>query len=167
MTALGDFHAMMDVLRELAEDSDSLGVDEALAAIEALGLLQSELRRTLSMVETAAKTHLESGARQLGSRVYALKPEGKWRYRHDDIDRTVLKTSLREAIDSNGVIEPEAAARWAIRWMAALYRAPSTVPKSGALEDLGFKKRRAIADWETTGRKIEVIDMDAPEEARD
>jgi len=63
------------------------------------------------------------------------------------------------------VIEPEAAARWAIRLMGGLYRAPATVPKTGALEDLGFKRRRDIADWEATGRKIEVIDMDAPEGA--
>lgn len=166
MTSTGDFIAMIDVLTELGNESDSLSADEAIAALEALGQLASEVKRCESLVTTALKIHLEDGSRQLGGRVYALGEEGKWRYRHAHIDRVVHHAAMQTGVDAEtGEIVTETAVRHAIRLMAGLYRSASTVPKKGVLQDLGFDDTPDVADWEKTGKKIKVIDLEAPEGA--
>ena len=164
--SVGDFIAMQDVLNELANDSDSLSPDEAIAALEALRDLQSVVRRTESMVETALKGHLEDGTRELGGRVYALKADGKWRYRHDDIDRAVLAKAKYLSTDhETGEVDYELVPIFVIKLMAGLYRSTSTVPKKYALKAIGVDDTPKVADWEHTGKKIEIIDLNAPEGA--
>lgn len=165
MISVGDIMSMIDVLREQANEADQLDVDQALARLEVLNQLHSEVRTCSSMIETAAKVHLESGSRQLGERVYALGEDGKWRYHHEEIDRAVLKHAMAVGADEQGEVSAHEAVVAAVRLMAGLYRSASTTPKKQALTALGFDDTPDIATWERLGKKIKVVDLSAPEGA--
>lgn len=167
--SVGDFIAMQDVLNGLAEDSDSLSADEAIAALEALGELASVLKRTESMVETALRRHLEGGSRELGGRMYGLGKKGEWRFRHRDVIARVAEVASTPNVDGEVPTARDAAIS-AARTMLALYASDSTKPKATALKALGFHPpakgvKTDVADWEKTGTEIKVVDLDAPEGA--
>jgi hypothetical protein len=161
----GDFHAMEDVLNELADDSDSLSADEAMAAIEALGQLASVVKRTTSLVETALRRHLEAGGpRQLGGRAYVLKDAGKWRDNHLAFRKAIIDDACRPDTTTGELPTARDAATLAANAMFEAYLSQSSKIKESALEMYGFT-RPQISTWEKTGSKIEVVDLGAPEGA--
>lgn len=170
--SVGDFIAMQDVLNELAEDSDSLSADEAIAALEALGELASVLKRTTSMVETALRQQLEGvegRTRVLAGRAYSLAPKGKWRYRHREILHRIADHAAMPNADGEVPTAREAAII-AARLTQGIYASDSTVPKTTGLRALGFtppapRTATDVADWQKTGTQVVVTDLNAPEGA--
>lgn len=167
--SVGDFLAMSDVLNGLAEESDSLSADEAIAAMEALRELQSVVRRTESMVETALRRHLESGSRELGGRMYGLGKKGEWRFRQRDILARIADSAAMPNVEGE-VPTAHEAALIAARLTQGLYASRTTKPKSTGLKALGFNPpapgvKTDVADWEMTGTEIKVVDLNAPEGA--
>lgn len=157
----GDLLAVIDLMAAVAETSDSLEVDEAITTMELLRQVHSAVRTAEGMLDAAVKRHLEAGARQVGSRVYATKPDGKWRTYHDEIATKVIGVSTVDA-DTGEIRDAKTAAATAVAFMQQLYVAPAVVPKAGGLKALGLDKAD-VSKWERTGTKIEIIDMEAPD----
>lgn len=159
----GDILAMIDTLTELCNAADELGTDEAIAFRDLLGQLGSEAKRTASMINTALKSQLEAGARQVGERVFAVKRDGKDRYDHDHIGTRVAALAAIDA--ETGQIRESAhdAAREAVRMMMRLYVSPADKPHLINLAALGLAKRE-VSHWEHTGKKIVVTDLSTPED---
>lgn len=163
--SMGDILAAIDVVSELVNQCDEMGVDEALAMREAIGQLQSEVKRADSMLATTAKAQLEVGkARQIGDQVYALKPTGKWRFRHDALadDIKVRAIGLDKATGEQRSTED--AVSEAIALMHEAYVAPADKPKAEFLKKLGYPDYKMIAKWQHTGNEIVVTDLSAPED---
>lgn len=161
--SIGDILAMIDVLTEVVNSCDSMGVEEALAMHDLIGQLGSEVKRAEEMLTTAAKQHLEGGGRQIGDRMYGLKPVGKWRFRHDTLAAAIRVRALGLNETTGEMRSAAEAVDIAIGLMQAAYVTPSTEPKMGAVNLLGFEERQKVADWENTGKKIVVTDLSAPE----
>ena len=156
-----DIVGMIDVLSEVAEQSDSMEADEAIALMESMGELISEARRILSLVETAVKNHLEAGAREIGGRTYVRKAAGKWRAYHDEIASAVIGQSVVDTATGE-LRDAKEAASVAVAFMRDLYVSPSVEPKKGGLKRLGLDLLE-VSRWEKTGTRIEVIDNEGPE----
>lgn len=160
---LGDILAAIDVVSELVNQCDSMGVDEALAMREAIGQLQSEVKRADSMLNTTAQAGLEAGVRRLGDQMYGVKPTGKWRFRHDDLAGAIKVRALGVDQATGEMRSAEAAVDVAIQLVQEAYMSPASKPKQALLDKLGFTEYRMIADWERTGSEIVVTDLGAPE----
>lgn len=162
--SMGDILAAIDVVSELVNQCDSMGVDEALSMREAIGQLQSEVQRADSMLTTAAKSRLEGSVRQIGDRVYALKPDGKWRFRHDELAEAIRARAIGLDKTTGEKRSTEDAVDEAIRLMQEAYVTPAVEPKAGLRAKLGFTEKRQLAKWQKTGTKIIVTDLSAPED---
>jgi len=133
-----DLGAVSDLLSDLDEESDSLEIEAAAEMLDALKELMLSLRMSISLVETQLLNTLESPRAINGNLYEVLKSDGKWRPDHMPVDAAVRRASVA---DENGELrEASDAVQEAIRLMADLYRAPSTMPKIGALEKLRLKK---------------------------
>jgi hypothetical protein len=130
--------AATDVLADVDENTDSMGIEEAVAMREAVVALMSAARMTLSLIDTQLVNTLES-PREINSMRYEVKKsDGKWRPDHMPVDAAVVRASF---VDGNGEVRhPRDAAEEAVKLMADLYRSASTMPKVGALDKLGLKK---------------------------
>lgn len=162
---IGDILAAIDVVSELVNQCDSMDVEEALAIREAVFELESEAKRAESMLTTTAKAGLEGSARQMGERIYAVKPTGKWRFRHDELAAGIKAQAIGLDKDTGEMRSAEDAVDVAIQLMAEAYVTPSMEPKAGLREKLGYTEKRQLADWEKTGTTIVVTDLSAPEGA--
>jgi hypothetical protein len=161
---MGDILAAIDVVSELLNQCDEMDVDEALAMREALTTLQSETRRAESMLTTTAKAQLEGSARQLGTNLYAVKPTGKWRFRHDELESAIRVRAIGLDKATGEQRSTEEAVAEAIRLMHEAFVAPATKPKAELLKELGYVDYKMIAKWERTGTEIVVTDLSAPED---
>jgi hypothetical protein len=157
----GDILAAIDVLTELINESDQLPVDEALAFHELLGQLQSETKRATGFINTTLKSQLEAGAKQLGDRVYAVKDDGVYQFRHDAISRAIRGRAIGLDLETGEMNDTQTAVDLAIQLMAEAYRMPSSKPKEGLLKKLGLTKRD-VSSWTKRGKKIVVTDLGAP-----
>jgi len=159
---IGDIAAAIDVVAEMVNECDSMTVDEALAMYDLVGQMTSELKRAASMLETQAKSLLEGGGRQIGDRMYGIKPSGKWRYRHDALADDIRVRAL--GIDETTGEQRSArdAVEIAIKLMQEAYVSPSTEPKKGLLAKLGYTDTPQIAEWDRTGTRLVVTDLSDP-----
>lgn len=162
--SMGDILAAIDVVSELVDQCDSMDVEEALAMREAVGQLQSEVRRADSMLTTAAKAQLEGTHRLIGDQLYALKPTGKWRFRHDELEDAIRVRAIGLDRGTGEQRSTEDAVVEAIRLMHEAFVAPATKPKTELLEKLGYADYKMIAKWDRTGTEIVVTDLSAPED---
>jgi hypothetical protein len=162
--SLGDILAAIDVVSELVNQCDEMGVDDALAMREAIGQLQSEVKRADSMLTTTAKTQLEGSERRIGDQLYATKPTGKWRFRHDDLEDAIRVRAIGLDKATGEQRSTEDAVSEAIALMHEAFVAPATKPKTELLNKLGYLDFKAIAKWERTGSEIVVTDLSAPED---
>lgn len=139
MITAHDIEAMIDVLNDVDEGSDSLSIEEAVEKLDALKEVMVSLRMTISLIETQLVNTLES-PRVIDGNLYEVrKSDGKWRPDHMPVDAAVVKTAAVNT-DTGEMRTSFAAAETAVKIMADLYRAASTMPKTGALDKLGLKK---------------------------
>jgi hypothetical protein len=155
-----DVLAAVDVLNEITERSDNLELDEAIAFKEAAEQLKAAVGKCLSLLETQLRQQLEGQSRQVGTRLYTTKADGKWRPEHDVIRAKLIS---RCSVDGNGEIRRTADAL-SMMWdlMKALYIEPSKMPKTGGLDKLNLDKSD-VSHWEKTGTRIEVVERGGPE----
>ena len=133
-----DIRAAMDVLAEVDETSDSLGVEDAVAYREAVNELFTKVKETLGLIDTQLVNTLES-ARPINGMLYEVrKSDGKWRPDHSKLHPTIIKAA---AVDENGeLLKTYPACERVIAIMESLYTSASTMPKVGAMDKLGVKK---------------------------
>lgn len=152
---VADLEAMGDVLDQIGEASDSMTVEQAVAFREAIGALIKKARLALDLCEMQLVGTLES-PRQFGNVLYEVGNKGKWRPNHGTIKGTVKRHSvanedgeMRDAVDAVDA---------AIELMYALFVAPSTFPKQGALDRLGLDKPD-VGAWKDEGKKVKVTEV--------
>jgi hypothetical protein len=150
-----DIQVAGDIFDRITEDSDALGIEEAVAVYDALAEAKAKLTVALSLVDTQLRRTLES-PREINGQVYYRRKTGKWRPDHRVV---VDKIVRRAATDKNGELRPaiEAAAE-AVKLAYMLFVAPKTMPKTAGLDELGLDKRD-VASWESTGYEIVVDDV--------
>jgi len=134
-----DIRAAGDVLDDVAELSDSMDIETAVAYREAANELWKKVRDTIGLIDTQLVTVLES-PRAINGMLYEVRQsDGKWRPDHMPVDSAVKHHSLVDT-ETGEFRETKLAVEAAIAIMADLYRSASTMPKVGALADLGLKK---------------------------
>jgi hypothetical protein len=134
-----DIQAASDVLADVDEITDSLGIEEAVAYRVRVNELFTQVKQTLGLIDTQLIAVLES-PREINGNLYEVrKSDGAWRPDHTLVDRIVKKQSLVNT-DTGEMLSANGAAEKAMMLMAELYRAPSTMPKIGVLKKLGAAK---------------------------
>jgi hypothetical protein len=134
-----DVLASVDVLNDVDENTDSMGIEDAVAMREAVVALMSAARMTLALIDTQLVNTLESPREIHGMRYEVKKSDGKWRPDHSKVNN-VVKTRAYIDPDTGEVLGSSTAAERAIAMMEDLYVSASTMPKVGALDKLGLKK---------------------------
>jgi hypothetical protein len=155
MTTPADIVAICDVLADVDESSDSLTIEDAAAMRDAVVALMAATRMTLALIDTQLVTTLES-PRVLNGQLYEIKKsDGAWRPDHSKVDARVKDHSLGVNTATGEMRSAAEAVDEAMATMASLYRAASTMPKVGALADLGLKKWD-VAEQEPGKRALKV-----------
>lgn len=154
-----DVAAAGDVFDAVAEASDSLTIEDAIAYSQALAAAQVKLRDAIGLIDTQLRKLLDS-PRQVGSKVYMVKADGKWRPEHDVIKKAIISRSIT---DNNGaLLSPAQAAERAVTFTYAAFVSASMMPKLSALEKFGLEKKD-VARWEKTGTKVVVQALEEEE----
>lgn len=133
-----DVLAMLDVIDDMAEGTDSLGVEDAIKMREAVVELRRRANVLLGLIDTQLIDTLES-PREFNGQRYRIAADGKWEPFHDKVHAAVKERALidRETGEMRG---PGPAVEEAMKLMTDCYVAPSTFPKTGALERMGLEK---------------------------
>jgi hypothetical protein len=156
MKILPDVAAMIDVLADLGESSDSMTVEEAVALRESMVELRKKAGEVLGLADTQLVTVLES-PREFDGQLYEIKSDGKWRPLHHKIDAAVKDAAMIDR-STGEKRSASAAVDVAIGLMSACYVAPSTFPKTGALDALGLDKDD-VGLLERAGKKVSVTEV--------
>lgn len=148
-----DIQAMLDVIDDMAEDTDSLEVEAAVALRESIVELRRRANTLLGLIDTQLIATLES-PREFGGQRYRVAKNGKWLPDHSKVtaavkDRALIDRETGEVRGAGPAVEE------AIRWMAACYVSPSGMPKTGALDQMGVDKSD-VARFDGKGQKIAV-----------
>lgn len=147
---------------EITEHADSLDFDEALDLRDAINLVIAEARTAGSFLEAQMLVHLEAGAQQRGTRLFARKRVRVQRFAHDAIRAHIGRWARLRATDDNGEISIARAVDNAMEAMADLYLAPSTKAKVTRLTEYEIDTG-AVSTWEDKGWALHVDDLDQRE----
>jgi hypothetical protein len=152
---LADIEAIGDVLDWLAEQSDSLTVEAAIALAAALGDIGKKVAMAKALCETQAKKLLDGQPIKVGDTVYVEKDTGKWRPNQPRIRNVIVGRSI---YDDNGerIDDTTEVARRAVSLMYDMFVSPSQMPKAGAMKTLGIANAD-VADWEKTGSELKAL----------
>jgi len=151
-----DLQAVGDVLDWVAEQTDSMTIEEAMALIDVLAEIGKKVTMAKSLCETQVKTLLDGQPAKIGDKVVVERQTGKWRPDQTRIKRRVVGMSGCDP--STGELRSGTqAAEAAVDLMYALFVSPSQMPKQGGLQKLGIDTAD-IAEWEITGSELKVID---------
>ena len=133
-----DIAAMLDVIDDMVEGTDSLDVEAAIALRESVVELRRRANVLLGLIDTQLIAILES-PREFNGQRYRVAKDGKWEPFHDKVHAAVKERALvdRETGELRGSGQ---AVEEAIRLMTECYVAPSSFPKTGALEKMGLEK---------------------------
>jgi hypothetical protein len=134
-----DVAAMLDVIDDMVEQTDSLGVEDGIKMREAIVELRRRANVLLGLIDTQLISILESPREVNGVRYEVRKSDGKWRPDHSKVV-PVVRTNAMVDLETGEIHEGASAVERAISIMEDLYVSPSTMPKVGALEKIGLKK---------------------------
>ena len=147
-----DIRAMMDVIDEMSNGTDSMSIEDAVALRDSVVELRRAAAVLLGFIDTQLVNTLES-PREINGMSYRIGNKGKWRP-----DRMIIDSRVRRAAlaDENGEIRPAGeAVDEAIRIMNSCYVANATFPKTGALEALGLDKTE-VGTFEGSGKELKI-----------
>ena len=151
-----DLQAVGDVLDWVAEQSDSMTVEEAMALIDVLAEIGKKVTMAKSLCESQVKTLLDGQPAKIGDKVVVERQTGKWRPDQTRIKRRVVGMAGCDPATGELRTGPQAAEA-AVDLMYALFVSPSQMPKQGGMQKLGIDTVD-IAEWEHTGSELKVID---------
>lgn len=151
-----DILAALDVLGEVDEESDSLGITEAVDLLQAVEELLKAVRTTKGLLEAQLCNILES-PRTIDGRLYEVKSDGKWRPDHSKVQAEVKKRSVVNTETGEILTAPEAVER-AMAFMKKLYVSPQGMPKVGGLDQLELDKSD-VARYEKFGKRLSVQEV--------
>lgn len=160
--AIDNLALAIPALRDLTEISDGMNAAEALEVLDELLTVKRHLDAAISLVKSQAVKVLEQPA-QIGDTIWFRQEAGKWR---PDARRINAAVKEQAAIDmeTGEIRDGLEAAETAIALMRALYVSPSSMPKTGGLEQMNLTKKD-VATWERTGwelgsKEVKVVDAD-------
>ena len=157
---LVDLKATVDYIRDrVTEHADEFDFDDGVAMHDALSHVIEEARRAQSLIDTALMTHLEAGARQIGTRLFVRKRNVVQRFKHDSIRAAVSRWARREATDEDGVTSVARAVDHAVMAMADLYVAPSTKAKVTRFDSYEVNHSEVMTSKDK-GWKLEIQELD-------
>lgn len=153
---LADLQAVGDVVDWVAEQTDSMTVEEAVTIGEALKDLAAKITIARTLCDTQVKTLLDGQPARIGDKVIVERQTGKWRPDQTRIKRRVV--GMASCDPTTGELRTASeAADAAVNLMYALFVSPSQMPKQGGMQKLGIDTPD-IAEWEITGSELKVID---------
>lgn len=155
-----DIEAMLDVIDDMGDDTDSLEVEEAIRLRESVVELRRRANVLLGLIDTQLIDTLES-PREFNGQRYRIGTEGKWVPFHDKVTAEVKARALVNR-DTGEMREPGPAVEVAIALMKDCYVAPSTFPKTGALDKMGLDKGD-VGTFDGKRKKV-VVEPVAPKE---
>ena len=159
MTTPADIEAAIDVVDDIARESELLALRDAIAALEALDRLAHAAREARTLVEMQMVALLEQ-PQIVDGRRWKRSDEYKRRYEHD---RIVKMVADRAIADRNGeLLDAKAAARNAANLMRKIYVSPSTDAKVGMLRHylgVGNVLAENLAADEYARTKVEVVQL--------
>jgi hypothetical protein len=161
MTTVGDLLAISDVLDALAEESDSLSLEDSIVLTETLNQLQSVLRRTQSMVDTQRITLLEQPT-IVGGRRYVPAVKYTERWEHWRIAR-MITDRVRVDRETGEIRGTDEAVAQALRYFVRIYLSESTKAKKGELKKLlgiGDAEAENLCKEVANGRTVNVYDLE-------
>ena len=161
MTTVGDLLAISDVLDALAEESDSLSLEDAIVLTETLDQLQSVLRRTQSMVDTQRITLLEQPT-VVGGRRYVPAVKYVERWEHYRIAK-MITDRVRVDRETGEIRGADEAVAQALRYFIRIYLSESTKAKKGELQKLlgiGDAEAENLSRKVANGRTVNVYDLE-------
>lgn len=162
MVGVADIDAMLDVLTDLGEQADAS--PEVTAPIyEALTRLGAHVTAVKGLFESGLKNGLEQ-PQVIGARLYAAKPDGKWRPDHQAIKSNIISTAILDR-ETGERRDAEDAARLAVELTYGIFVAEKSDPKVTGLKAIGFADKRAASEWEHTGKTLVVTDLGYPDGA--
>lgn len=130
MTTPADIEAAIDVVDDIARESELLGVEDAVNTLEALERLAAAVREASSLIETQAVQQLEQ-PKVINGRRYVRHDEYKRRFNHDRIAKMAAE---RGVADRNGeILSPRDAARNTANLMRKIYVSDSSTAKVGMM----------------------------------
>jgi hypothetical protein len=130
MTTSADLEAAIDVVDDIARDSEQLSVEDAVNALDALERLAAAIREAMSLVETQAVQQLEQ-PKVVNGRRYVRHDEYKRRFNHDRIAKMVADRAIA---DRNGeLLSTKDAVRNAANLMRKIYVSDSSTAKVGMI----------------------------------
>lgn len=152
----GDLQAVGDVVDWVAEQTDSMTLEEAVTIGEALRELTAKIALAKALCDTQVKTLLDGQPARVGDKIIVERKTGKWRPDQNRIKRRVV--GMAGCNPSTGELRtgPQAAEA-AVDLMYALFVSPSQMPKQGGMQKLGIDTPD-IAEWEITGSELKVVD---------
>lgn len=166
MTSVGDLLAISDVLDALAEESDSLSLEDSIVLAETLNLLHSVLRRTSSMVETQRLRLLEQPTVVEGRRyVPAVKYTERWE--HARVAK-MIADKVRVNRETGEIRSVDEAVAMALHHFIRIYLSDSTKAKKGELKRLlgiGDAEAENLCREVANGRTVNVYDLEPIDEA--
>lgn len=158
-----DLLAFLDVLDGLDEEASptdgsvsGMSVERAAMLIEALEDIRKRAGATIALLESRALIQLEGQPRIIGTKAYSRKPNRKKRPNHSAIGQSVRQYAV--AREDGEVLPVFVAVDRAISAMAALYVAPTTVPKVGGLQLIGLSEKDAV-EWVTLNYELKVTEL--------
>lgn len=158
-----DVEAGTDVLRDVADMSDSLTPTEAVEFRVAVERVLAECRLTIDLLNMQIIKTLEQDVVRDGRRFYVGRKKESERFDHDAICGAILShvADLPDMVDTEG--DGAFAAREAVHAMRNIYLSDSTKAKVGQLDRYGIPRDRddpaSVRSW-TPGEKI-VVDIPA------
>ena len=156
-----DVEASIDVLKDVAEMSDSLKADEAVEFRVAVEHVLAQCRLTIDLLNQQIISVMEEDVVRDGRRFYVGRKKDQERFDHDAICGAVLKHAV--TADEEWTASAIAAAREAVHAMRNIYLSDSTKAKVGQLDRYGIPRDKndpaSVRTW-TPGEKI-VVDIPA------
>lgn len=157
-----EIDAMGDVLDQIAAQAEAAPAT-SVPLYEALVKLIEHASKVKSLFETGLKNALEQ-PQVVGSKVYAVKPGGRWRPDHKAIRSNIISTAVLD-LGTGELRDAADAARVAVELTYEVFVAEKTEPKAAGLAKVGFAKKRDACWWESTGKALVVTDLGFPEDA--
>jgi hypothetical protein len=128
---------------EITEWADSTDLDDAIVLVDELNRLASACREAVALLEGQMLGRLEeTGARQVGGRVFARVKDYVERFDHEVVMREAIRQGVEAAVDKDtGYVNANEAAEAAVRTMFATYLSDSSKAKVTVLDKLGLDRK--------------------------
>lgn len=154
LTALTDY-----IVDQVTNCADVRPLDELAEQRIGLQYLAGVVRTAIIVLEQEMAKKVESGARQIGDKVYARSKNFKSRWDHSNVANSILERAKEAHTNpETGEVDYHMVASAVLRDLAAVYLSDSTTGKVRTLDALGID-RDAVINKEFVGYKLSVTDL--------